>query len=394
MATSTFHSVLTPLFYCTKIFGLTPFKLQEDDYKNNYVNMAYSIVLLVLFTFCSYNSMDSGSIEGNKITSQVMKIISLHLNIIAMIMSILLECVFKNKIIKNCSDLAAADRNFIKYLNIQTIQTYKKSRLYITIAACFTTIYVICVSLFNFLSNVNTDLDLTVFQKFSQVIKFTSHLITTFVALQFCAQILLIKERFKMLNDKVKEILTFYEETNRNVDSASVCKTLEKVKYSHNRLCKIAVNVNDAYAFQLLLSITQTFIVTVLIMFNFLKYMVVTSENGSNMTIFVFFYYISYFFLNVGQLFTLVFSCSNTVTEAQSTKILIYQATTEIEQTIKNYPDQLDLSIKTIKFSLQYIDKNLEFTACNLFAIDKDLLFSIAGAITTYCVIVLQFEIT
>jgi len=43
-------------------------------------------------------------------------------------------------------------------------------------------------------------------------------------------------------------------------------------------------------------------------------------------------------------------------------------------------------------FSLQLLHRPLEFSACGLFTLDRTLITSIAGAVTTYLVILLQFQ--
>ncbi|EFN67318.1 Putative gustatory receptor 28b [Camponotus floridanus] len=43
-------------------------------------------------------------------------------------------------------------------------------------------------------------------------------------------------------------------------------------------------------------------------------------------------------------------------------------------------------------FSLQLLHRPLEFTACGLFTLDRTLITSLAGAVTTYLVIIIQFQ--
>lgn len=42
-------------------------------------------------------------------------------------------------------------------------------------------------------------------------------------------------------------------------------------------------------------------------------------------------------------------------------------------------------------FSLQLLHRPLEFSACGLFSLDRNLITSIAGVITTYLVILVQY---
>ncbi|KAJ9583546.1 hypothetical protein L9F63_022109, partial [Diploptera punctata] len=54
---------------------------------------------------------------------------------------------------------------------------------------------------------------------------------------------------------------------------------------------------------------------------------------------------------------------------------------------INNLVFQLEL------FSLQLLHQKIQFTACGFFPLDFTLLYSIVGAVTTYLVILVQFQL-
>ncbi|XP_038112278.1 putative gustatory receptor 2a [Culex quinquefasciatus] len=43
--------------------------------------------------------------------------------------------------------------------------------------------------------------------------------------------------------------------------------------------------------------------------------------------------------------------------------------------------------------SLQLLQQRVDFTACGLFSIDHGLMFNMVGSVTTYILILLQFDI-
>ncbi|KAJ9600499.1 hypothetical protein L9F63_009269 [Diploptera punctata] len=46
------------------------------------------------------------------------------------------------------------------------------------------------------------------------------------------------------------------------------------------------------------------------------------------------------------------------------------------------------------QFSLQLLHRKVQFTACGFFPLDFTLLYSIVGAVTTYLVILIQFQLS
>ncbi|KOC67773.1 Putative gustatory receptor 43a [Habropoda laboriosa] len=73
-----------------------------------------------------------------------------------------------------------------------------------------------------------------------------------------------------------------------------------------------------------------------------------------------------------------------TVAEGRRTAILVSQLLSRSFEA--NARRELEI------FSLQLLHRPLEFTACGLFPLDRTLITSIAGAVTTYLVILIQFQ--
>ncbi|CAK9815994.1 Gustatory receptor for sugar taste 43a [Anthophora plagiata] len=73
-----------------------------------------------------------------------------------------------------------------------------------------------------------------------------------------------------------------------------------------------------------------------------------------------------------------------TVAEGKRTAILVSQLLSRSFEA--NARRELEI------FSLQLLHRPLEFTACGLFPLDRTLITSIAGAVTTYLVILIQFQ--
>ncbi|XP_011306497.1 uncharacterized protein [Fopius arisanus] len=76
--------------------------------------------------------------------------------------------------------------------------------------------------------------------------------------------------------------------------------------------------------------------------------------------------------------------CYATTTESKRTAVLVSQLLT--------YNWEPDVRKQLELFSLQLLHRPLDFTACGLFSLDRALVTSMAGAVTTYLVILIQFQ--
>ncbi|XP_015437464.1 PREDICTED: gustatory receptor for sugar taste 43a-like [Dufourea novaeangliae] len=87
---------------------------------------------------------------------------------------------------------------------------------------------------------------------------------------------------------------------------------------------------------------------------------------------------------HVARMLIIVQPTYSTVVEGKRTAILVSQLLSSSVEA--NARRQLET------FSLQLLHRPLEFSACGLFSLDRALITSIAGAVTTYLVILIQFQ--
>ncbi|XP_069677283.1 putative gustatory receptor 28b [Periplaneta americana] len=74
------------------------------------------------------------------------------------------------------------------------------------------------------------------------------------------------------------------------------------------------------------------------------------------------------------------------ITQANRTAVLVHKLLSKTKD--PEVREELQL------FSLQLLHRKVQFTACGFFPLDFTLLYSIVGAVTTYLVILIQFQIS
>ncbi|XP_076220699.1 gustatory receptor for sugar taste 43a [Nomia melanderi] len=87
---------------------------------------------------------------------------------------------------------------------------------------------------------------------------------------------------------------------------------------------------------------------------------------------------------HVTRMLIIVQPSYSTVAEGKRTAVLVSQLLSSSYEA--NARHQLEI------FSLQLLHRPLEFSVCGLFSLDRTLITSIAGAVTTYLVILIQFQ--
>ncbi|XP_049853046.1 gustatory receptor for sugar taste 43a-like [Schistocerca gregaria] len=88
--------------------------------------------------------------------------------------------------------------------------------------------------------------------------------------------------------------------------------------------------------------------------------------------------------IHVSKLFLIVQPCSATCNEAKKTGSIVVK--------LLNVELQLPMKRQLEVFAMQLIHRNVEFSAFGFCNLDFPLIASIAGAVTTYLVILIQFQ--
>ncbi|XP_023314881.1 gustatory receptor for sugar taste 43a-like [Trichogramma pretiosum] len=148
----------------------------------------------------------------------------------------------------------------------------------------------------------------------------------------------------------------------------------------HGILCDSVKNINKAYGGAVVVGTISCLIH--LIITPYFLYNEIFSDSISSW--YVLTMQVFWTFFHVCRLLFLVQPCHMVSVEARKTGTLVSQALASNWQ--PEAKKQLEI------FSLQLLQRPVEFTACGLFFLDRGLVTSIAGAVTTYLVILVQFQ--
>ncbi|XP_025832826.1 putative gustatory receptor 2a [Agrilus planipennis] len=94
----------------------------------------------------------------------------------------------------------------------------------------------------------------------------------------------------------------------------------------------------------------------------------------------------------VASIIVITIVCSRTCAEAKKTSSVIHDLLPCDARKLHLCKDEVKYEV--LQFSMQLLHHNLTFSPCNMFPIDESLLLRILASLTTYLVIVIQFDIS
>ncbi|KAJ9583545.1 hypothetical protein L9F63_022108 [Diploptera punctata] len=182
--------------------------------------------------------------------------------------------------------------------------------------------------------------------------------------LQLLHILIILKEKFESLNSKV------------------ISGRIILLKNAHNLLCELTEKVNGIYSVQITVVIALGFVQITTCSFTIIRFILFANiDTFAKFTICGITVWITFFII----MFTILLClCSAISFEANRTGILVHKALKAVEDS--SVKEELE------EFSLQLLQRKVQFTACGLFPLDFTLLCSIIGAVTTYLVILIQFQ--
>ncbi|XP_011633717.1 gustatory receptor for sugar taste 43a-like [Pogonomyrmex barbatus] len=165
---------------------------------------------------------------------------------------------------------------------------------------------------------------------------------------------------------------------NLFLDGKSFTDNISQLMTVHASLCDTVTLINAAYGVVALV-ITITCLIHLIIT----PYFLIIEADGRREPLFLAVQGLWCIF-HIWRLLMIVQPTYAATTEGKKTAALV-------SQLLSVSPDREGRKQLEI-FSLQLLHRPLEFSACGLFTLDRTLVTSIAGAVTTYLVILIQFQ--
>ncbi|RZF44331.1 hypothetical protein LSTR_LSTR006881 [Laodelphax striatellus] len=228
---------------------------------------------------------------------------------------------------------------------------------------------------------------------------FISYYHVTSVGLQFMEISMCIKERFKILNRKLELIVRRVNSKSRII-TAILVPTVETIRISdvndqqgtiammsdiHWMLCDMVEKANDLFGAQVLAVMICIFIHNIVTPYFFFLNLMYPEGESLLATMHLVSQFL-WIITHIMELLVIVLPCAATSNEANVTsKIVCKLLNRHLTQATRQ---QLET------FALQLTHHRAEFSAYGMFKLDLPVITSIAGAVTTYLVILIQFQST
>ncbi|KAJ9593246.1 hypothetical protein L9F63_015192, partial [Diploptera punctata] len=434
------YSAIKPLFYISKIIGLAPFSYNENHkfgFQISRIGTLYSLFLCVLLTFL-FGKVLIWRIRtlflNQKFIVGFVVICDSCLFAISIIVSYFLSATFnKNKLLKFLRLVSNVDL----CINVSKI-SYK--RILILVTSTIILVIVFYVMLF------------TVYYLYvkpyapsfrGNIIYFLFSFLGEFMAIHFTYSVLLLKHRFDRVNNCLLAAFDVDERTLDELQSEIVatsctCKSMPETisgnlkehiggtvvesrmnsddtpkiitrnvstkindtctnneKYDlnfriktlrtmHSILCEAVQLTNSMYQIQNLINLMEIFLKVILFLFaglSFLSRYITCGHNPWGWKILSWLALITC--MKVFRLVTVIWVCQGVRNAAGRTGNLVHKLLV-IKDLHKDNIKELFL------FSKQVLDRPIQFSTCGFFLLDFAVVNSMAGAVTTYLIILLQ----
>nr|XP_015840750.1 PREDICTED: putative gustatory receptor 28b isoform X1 [Tribolium castaneum]XP_015840752.1 PREDICTED: putative gustatory receptor 28b isoform X1 [Tribolium castaneum]XP_015840753.1 PREDICTED: putative gustatory receptor 28b isoform X1 [Tribolium castaneum] len=398
------YSVVKPLLIFSKVFGLYPNTVENFETQqltspwSNGLDIVWSATIMIFLTFYSIYTMRMGEkpATSTELIVEIGDIIYMSVSLIDAFLLSLFSITKRTKMVQFLQKFANFEKKMQQLdLPLDLANEYTRAKVCVLFAiatAISLIISYVIIDIILFLGNVTFE-DIG-----AEIVAYVYPLVTMMtMVMQFCTLCLLTRQKFRWINLKLDQIrkqwqgknkTTYYsnkikfvspKETTKAITLEKLIYFLEQFRRRHYELCSLTENLNRIFNVQILFTCLNLFIT---ITFTVYFYFISNSDAKIRSPVLYSTYYALNGFINVSALFGLVWAASQTKNEAKHTsRILhkIYDRNEEVENSIMH-------------FSFQLLQSNVEFSGCHVFVLDETLLFSVVGAITTYLVIVIQFQ--
>ncbi|NP_001177422.1 gustatory receptor 46 [Nasonia vitripennis] len=373
------------LFYFFKVFGLASMTIDATTAKNtrnhfwtftrSKSTVIYNVIFILVFVISNIYSMTffcRGTYVVNFETIGDCGQTTLSLFVALFILT--KSCISRNTLIIIANSISRITDSLLS-LSSTSIQENSK------ISSEIKKMFIINISTWTVLFGTFA-FDLKPLTKYGIVV-FFSNCIINHLVIQYSVILKLIKHNYKILNENLIE---FGDQESMAIRSPSEAKIkvdrLLKLQKLHESLSDTSREVSNYYSYPMLVCVLHVFIILIFVCYYFFKPMILHSKNLSTFT---FLRTIGYGFAYGLLLVTLTKCVAATIDEQN-------RRTKEIIGSCLMISADEKVLNKLNKFSTYLLHRDIKFTVLGLFSLDESLLTTMVGSITTYMVIVLQFQ--
>lgn len=277
---------MSPMYYLSKIIGLVTCDPSGDVGSRSFVKGRYYLLYNVSYLFI-HVVMIAGSFYFRLLTYKEYKydtkivLFGIYTSLFISIVVLVCHQIFRNSFHKTLNDLIELDKQFSAFGLRTDHNSVFKGCLSLILFLLATAIW------FSVITSMNTKL----YAFYYSLLFFVQYLITMTMKTQFCAYNVIVKYRFKTLDEKLKEVIDSTRDVieggnkvilvgsannKQNVSTQSVYSPSYKIltlSEFHSKLYNISKRINLFYSVQILLIIGKYFVeVTATLYYNLQKF--------------------------------------------------------------------------------------------------------------------------
>lgn len=419
----------------SKIFGLAPFCYRNEKSERRiqvsiagtiHTCLMCSMLMVLLVVLCKWN-LENDFPKYSLIIETVRISDSIFSSLVVIVSYILCATINRRRVDKLFSLVSRVDTCLIK-----TVNSYRAACVSLTVGIVFFFLthsfcFIMCIFSYQV-------------KKYStNFIHFLFHVLGMTIYFQFVYAVLLLKHRFTTLNEDlltvfdtdehildesqllqptsqktsedqlqdqpscqrslhqvtVFELPKYLDTKRRNLEQTNELPNTEDWNRSlkvttlrglHSTLCDASDLTNSIFQVQMLMGFIEIFVEITLCLHACLTYVteLLTCQLYDSSRWNLLSLLLTWAAVNLSKLVAVTVSCHGASKQANHTAVLVHKLL--VVQSA--YPE---ITAELQHFSQQLLHRKLRFSACGFFSIDFTLLYSMAGSVTTYLVILLQY---
>ncbi|RLZ02182.1 Gustatory receptor 3 [Cephus cinctus] len=423
---SDLYQSLIPAYYLSKVCGLLPVRFVQQNPgrywgRLHFRDIIYSICLLVFLMSCAifglWRDLRDGWENSTRMKSSTAVVVTC--GDVSAVLFLAIVSILGSPF--RWSHLQHIINNLVKVDEKLSIVSPKKTRRYAIFLITISLVYLISISsldLYSWSTRVKISNQKSDKGPMNYIPIYFLYVIVIMIEAQYTLLTYNIGERFGRLNQTLKNVLKTEKITESfkkdfalgdfrehgqlgafiraeirgdrpqrkskiadfivGNECRNVADTISQLITVHSSLCDTVLLINTAFGVPVLV-VTLTCLLHLIIT----PYVLIIDANGSNNGLFLATQCL-WCVLHIGRMFIIVQPCYEASTKAKTTAVIVSQLLSwNLDSDIRK---QLEI------FSLQLLHRPIDFSACGLFSLDRSLVTSIVGSVTTYLVILIQFQ--
>ena len=259
MKARTLVQVLAPIILLSKIFGMQPYIVRKKRLRVSLIRLIYTIACLSIYLWHVYLSLRRANNVG-KMSSMMVKSFGWTLLIFVIVLTG--RDVF-SKILQASDKLAKVDMTLARFRQKDLLECNYQHRRYLLVLILINGVYNLISEIFVKLTGRHGAVDFFVNFTYPRIV-------ISVVNVKFFLLMIIIKSRFKIINDVLKDKVGFVE-----------------LVETHKTLRHITNTLNSAFSLYLLLLLTQSFLMTLVDLHSTLYMILFQSFVAKFQTIFI-----------------------------------------------------------------------------------------------------------